>query len=524
MEPREYQNSILETAKSGNTLVVLPTGMGKTLIAFLLAKHYIEKYPKKKVLFLAPTRPLAQQHFTFFKDNLPELYAELQLFTGKIESDSRAKLWDVANIIFSTPQCIANDLKKRKISLDEVSLLIEDEAHRCLKNYDYTYIARRYLENQTDKENKRILAMTASPGSDSKTIKEICDNLGIQKIELRNRESEDVKPYIKELKTDLIKVDFPENLANIRDIIREIYNKKIEELKNRMLLFGPASKKNLLELQGKLARQISNGNTNVNVLRGISVCAQAIKLNHAIELLETQGVSQTHGYMQDIINAANRGESKASKQIANNKDFMKAHVMLTSLIGIVEHPKLIRLKELVQEEMKNNPKSRFIIFGQFRDTVAMINKMLNNQIPGIKSKVFVGQLKKEDTGMSQKEQQQVLAEFREGMINTLTSTSIGEEGLDLPEVSCVIFYEPIPSAIRKIQRAGRTARLKPGKLFILMTLKTRDEINHWTAHYKEKRMNKILGEMKDNMDKKEEKQQQAEEVKQKQLTSFDEVL
>ena len=153
-----------------------------------------------------------------------------------------------------------------------------------------------------------------------------------------------------------------------------------------------------------------------------------------------------------------------------------------------------------------------------------MNKMMNN-ISGLRAKVFLGQLKKkDDTGMSQKDQQRVLAEFREGMINVLTSTSIGEEGLDLPEVSCVIFYEPIPSAIRKIQRAGRTARLKPGRLVILMTTKTRDEVNHWTAHYKEKKMNKILTEMKGNFEKKEEnekaKREMQEASKQKGLNVF----
>ncbi len=84
----------------------------------------------------------------------------------------------------------------------------------------------------------------------------------------------------------------------------------------------------------------------------------------------------------------------------------------------------------------------------------------------------------------------------------LCATSIGEEGLDIPEVNAVVFYEPIPSAIRKIQRAGRTARLKPGKLIVLITRKTRDEAYHWAAYHKEKKMYSTLNDIKDKIGKK----------------------
>ena len=241
-------------------------------------------------------------------------------------------------------------------------------------------------------------------------------------------------------------------------------------------------------------------------MRGISVCAQAIKIGHALEMVETQGIIQTHNYFQGIIKDSENGKSKAAKQIANHPNFMNAFTKLTQGLSGTNHPKMEKLKELLEEEIKSNPKARFIIFGQFRDTVVSINKMIN-KIQGIKSRVFVGQLKKGETGLSQKEQQQVLNEFRFGEINVLTATSIGEEGLDLPEVSMVVFYEPIPSAIRQIQRTGRTARLKPGKLVILITTKTRDEINYWVAARREKKMHKILGEIKQKFDSQDKSQQ-----------------
>jgi len=321
MEPRDYQKSILETAKDYNTLVVLPTGMGKTFIAFLLTKFYLEKYPKGKVLILAPTRPLVEQHFNFFKDNLPDLYAEIEMFTGKTDSNKRQKLWEIANIVFSTPQCIANDLRKRKIDLSEVSLLVEDEAHRCLKNYDYTYIAKNYLNARKVVDSPRILGMTASPGSDRETIRTICENLDIEKIEARHRDSEDVKKYVEKLEYETLKVDLPPEIVSISELIKKMYNAKVAELKKRVLLFGPGTKGNLLRLQGNLIRRLTSGDKHFNVLRGVSVCAQAIKLGHAVEMLETQGVMQANTYFQKLIDESNQGKSKASKQIVANPFF-----------------------------------------------------------------------------------------------------------------------------------------------------------------------------------------------------------
>ena len=92
----------------------------------------------------------------------------------------------------------------------------------------------------------------------------------------------------------------------------------------------------------------------------------------------------------------------------------------------------------------------------------------------------------------------MIEKFKSGDINVLVATSSAEEGLDIPEVSMVVFYVPIPSAIRKIQRAGRTARLAKGKLKILITKGTRDEIYHYASGAKEKRMHKAIDAIKDN--------------------------
>src|SRR3989344_2171675 len=243
--PRDYQKAIFNTAKDSNTLVVLPTGLGKTLIALMLAVERIKSFPTSKVLMLAPTRPLVEQHFATFKKNLPELFADVQLFTGSVSAQQREKIWRTAEIIFSTPQCIANDLNSYLYDLKEVSLLVMDEAHRCLKNYDYTKVVNYY---KSQSQNTRILGLTASPGSDASIVKQICKNLNIESLELRTRDSSDVKPYLQDLEFNKIEVPFPQEFIEIRTLLKRIYESKVEQLRSRSLLFGPANKIILLQL------------------------------------------------------------------------------------------------------------------------------------------------------------------------------------------------------------------------------------------------------------------------------------
>ena len=498
IQPRKYQQDIYETCKEKNCLAVIPTGLGKTLIALMLSIYTQKKHPGTKTVFLAPTRPLAEQHLDYFQKHLPELFAELTLFTGKIQAEKRKQLWERADIIFSTPQCVSNDLKNNLYTLKDTSLLIIDEAHRCLKNYAYNLVTKLYKE-QT--ENSKVLGLTASPGTNKELIKQIAINLGIDSIELRTRDSEDVKPYLQELEFTIIKLEFPEELKEITKLIKDIYNKKILELKNRKLLFEPPTKINIIKLQGRLMQAISAGAKTFNNFAGASVCAQAIKLSHLIELLETQTVYSAKKYIKSLFEQSAQNKSKAVQRIIKNPDFNKAYIKLNEFESRnLEHPKLLQLKDLIQQAIEENPKNKTIVFSQYRDTVVKICKELN-QIPDIKAKVFVGQAKKEDSGLSQKEQQEIMNEFKEGKINTIIATSIAEEGLDIPEVNSVIFYEPIPSAIRKIQRAGRTARLMKGKLIILLTLDTLDEIFYYASRAREKKMYTSIESIKKDLDK-----------------------
>jgi len=490
--PREYQQKIFETCINKNCLVVLPTGLGKTLIALMLTIKRMQEYPGKKVVFLAPTKPLAEQHIISFKKYLPELFADMQLFTGAINSIERKKIWQTADIIFSTPQCVANDLRKELYSLKDVCLLIEDEAHRCVKNYDYNYIAKRYI---TQADNPRIMGLTASPGNEASKIKEICKNLSIEEVELRTRDSPDVKKYLQELEFEKIMIDFPIEFQEMKHVLLKLYDRYVEELRYRKVLFGPANKITLIKLQQTIMGTLARGNHNYNYLLGASACAQAIKLQHALELLETQTLESFNKYLKTLFNQAAKKQSKGVVKLVANPEFNFLFMQSNELLAKKkEHPKLQRLEEIIKKENQK----RIIVFTQFRDTATTISEKLN-KIEGIKAKIFVGQTKKNGTGLSQKDQKKIIEDFSIGEINVLVATSIAEEGLDIPEVNAVIFYEPIPSAIRAIQRTGRTARLKKGKLIMLITKGTRDESFYHVSRAREKQMGRAIDTVKQGL-------------------------
>lgn len=498
LKPRLYQESIFSTCAQKNTLVVLPTGMGKSILFVMLAAHRLTQHPHSKVLILAPTKPLADQHVRTMLKFLEISENDITLLTGLIKPEVRQDLWNSSKIIVSTPQGLENDVISGRIKLEDVSLLVFDEAHRAVGDYAYVFLAEQYNKKA---KYPRILALTASPGSDLELIKGVCDNLCIEDIEIRSETDPDVTPYIQDVDLKFVYVDLPEPMIEVKNYLSKCLGTKIKEVQSLGFLNGirayGLSKKDILSLQGTLRAQMSQGEKDFEVLRGLSVSAELIKIHHAQELLETQGLSPFLDYSQRIMQEAAKSKSKAVVNLAKDTDFKSAIVKAESLHEKgYEHPKLEVLQDMVKKIVKDDVK--IIIFNQYRDNALRIVDRIKT-IPGAKPMLFVGQTMKNNTGLTQKKQLEILQQFRDGEFNVLVSTSVGEEGLDIVAVDCVIFYEPIPSAIRYIQRKGRTGRDSKGAVHILTTKNTRDEAYKWSAFHKEKRMHRTLNDIKSKM-------------------------
>ncbi|MEM3126757.1 MAG: DEAD/DEAH box helicase, partial [Candidatus Woesearchaeota archaeon] len=466
---------------------------GKTLCALMLAVYRLKQYPGTKVLFLAPTRPLVLQHKDYFENHVEE-NLKIIAFTGFVSPEKRKLQFKEADIIISTPQGLENDLINENIDVKNISLLILDEAHRATGDYSYVFIAKQYHQRANF---PKILALTASPGSNNEKINEIMQNLFIEKIEVRTPEDVDVKQYIQEIDIDYVKVKFPEEFRQVKSYLDKCMKSKIEEVKGFGYLNSiMTTKTELLKAQAALHAEIAKGNKDFEVLKSISLLAEALKVSHALDLIETQGVQATYSYLCQLDEEALTSKTKAVKNLVRDTNFRFALVNSKKLYEAgIEHPKLTEAKKIVKEETAINQEAKIIVFTQFRDTAVKLKEVLG----GIKAEIFVGQAKKKETGLSQKEQKEMLDRFRNGEFNVLIATSVAEEGIDVPAVDLVLFYEPIPSAIRSIQRRGRTGRSKKGRVIMLITENTRDEIYRWSAHHKEKKMYRNLEGLKKNI-------------------------
>lgn len=495
LQPRRYQETIFAKATLANTLVVLPTGLGKTMIAVMLAVHRLAQYPHSKVLILAPTKPLVQQHEKTFRRYLDLPEDKFVLFTGAVSPETRAKQWDAAQVIFATPQVIENDCLGGKLKLDDVSLLVVDEAHRSTGDYSYVFLAQQYIKQA---ERQRILGLTASPGTDNESITEVCRNLAIEEIEVRSESDSDVSPYVQDIDVTWVKVDLPAEFSEVQKLLKACYNERLEQARSLGAIQGPISmvnKRTLLMLQGELQGRIARGERDFEAMKAMSVAAEALKILHAVDLLETQGLAALMHYMESLSEAARNGQSKAVVNVVSDVQWKTAQVKVAQLIDKnIEHPKLRELRRIVLSETHAQPDIKIIIFNSYRDQAVKIKESLDEL--GVSAKIFVGQAKKGETGMSQKAQKAILEEFSTGGFRCLIATSVAEEGLDIPKVDLVLFYEPIPSAIRTVQRRGRTGRGEKGKVIVLMTQGTPDAVYKWVAHHKEKRMYRAIAEVK----------------------------
>jgi len=491
--PRLYQQAILATAVKHNTLVVLPTGLGKTNVFLMLAAHRLHNHPDSKILLVGPTKPLIDQYYEVFKNHFEVDEADMAILTGVVKPDKRVDLWNNSKIIFSTPQGLENDLISSKIKLSNVSLIGFDEAHKAVGEYSYVWIAKKYA---MDAEFPRIIGLTASPGSDVEKIREVCDNLFVEEIEVRSDSDPDVKEYVKEINVEYVKVDLPDRFIEISKSIKLCVQSKLEKVKKFKYLTTTTgvTKTELLKLQAALHGKLASGYRDFMLLKSVSLLAESMKASHALELLETQGIAPLQKYMLRLQEEGRTSKVKALKNLLIDENFKTAMYKTNVLYEEgVEHPKLHELGKILTAQLDNKA-SKIIVFNQYRDSASKIKEELSKL--HISSELFVGQAKKQDTGLSQKQQKEILDRFKNGEFNVLIATSIGEEGLDIIKVDLVVFYEPIPSAIRSIQRRGRTGRQEKGKVIVLLTRNTRDEAFRWVAHHKEKRMHSILKNLK----------------------------
>jgi len=497
---RTYQVNLADTAAHQSTMIVLSTGLGKTVIAALVAAKRLSEIPNSKVLFLAPSRPLVDQQARFLKRVLDLEDGLVVCLTGHDSPDSRRTLWHEARVIVMTPQALQNDLIQSNYDLSEVSLVVFDEAHRGVGNYAYTFVAELY---ERDGKDVLSLGITASPGHQAEHIKTVCENLRLPHVEVRSETSKDVKEYIVSVDSEVHYIRLPPEIEVLRDILYSImndYREPVVEHGFKLPEGRRLTRNEILRTQRAVRKEIGTYTKPPRnlflVIRNLTALMRTV---HLLEFVGTQGLMPTQRYIQGIHEEIrNKKTSKGVQDLVSKSEFQQFESLLNALISKGHrHPKADSLLEIVSDQLSVNLDSRILIFTRFRDTAVEVTETLE-QLDDARVSRFVGQSSRgSDKGFSQKKQVEVLEGFRNNEFNILVATQVGEEGLDIPECNLVIFYDCVPSVVPYIQRKGRTGRRAPGRVVIFVAKGTHDEFYHWSVMSKLKKMPKALEEVED---------------------------
>lgn len=501
---REYQFSIVKNSLFNNTLVALPTGLGKTFIAATVMLNFYRWTKSAKIVFVAPTKPLVAQQIDACYNIVGIPRSDTTLLTGDIQPALRVDEWEKRRVFFMTPQTLLNDLSHGYADPKSIALIVVDEAHRAVGEYAYakvTKLIRRFSKSF------RVLALTATPGSKIETVQEVIDNLGISHCEIRTEESIDIRQYVHQRNIEQMVLDPSDEMNLVSELFTEALKPLMDKMSSQNIYYGrnpmAMTTYGLMQAQKEwFATRGRHANQGVQFMMR-AIFSVLTGLAHSIKLLNFHGIKPFYDNMTDFrAEQEGKGEkgSKYKRQLIEHPSFQKMMDKISGwmrLDGFVGHPKLTALADCVLNHFMDQGEgtaTRVIVFSEYRDSAEDIVRELNKHQPLLKASVFVGQADgKRGEGMKQAQQIQTIEKFRKGDFNVLVATSIGEEGLDIGQVDLIVCYDSSASPIRMLQRMGRTGRKRAGNItLLLMRGKEEDQFAKSKDNYE--KMQKLICE------------------------------
>lgn len=482
---RDYQLTITEKALYHNTLVSLPTGLGKTLIASVVMYNFYRWFPRGKIVFMAPTKPLVAQQIKACHEIMGIPQADTAELQGSVSPAVRKVLWTSKRVFFCTPQSMQNDLQRGFCRAEDFVCVVVDEAHRATGNYAYCRVLQE-IEQKTP--FFRVLALSATPGSKFDIIQDVVKNLRISHIESRSADDSDVKKYTHARQEEVIVCRLSNQITEVKTLFMKVFQRIVHRLftGNVIQYRDPEKLTRWYVLQAR--EKFRESPSYASNRSAESDLAMLISLLHAKNLLTVHGLSSFKEYVMNWVKERQDGKrlSWSKKELLQSTEFRALELSLNAGGGGIgtgpinaqaSHPKLAKLREVLHEHFQRHSSggssTRAIVFTQYRTSVVEIVDLLKPLAPLLKVQQFVGQgtsgKQKENKGQSQKQQQEIVQKFRQGHFNVLVATCIAEEGLDIGEVDLIVSFDALTSPVRMIQRMGRTGRKRVGKVIILVT-------------------------------------------------------
>ncbi|CAF4535125.1 unnamed protein product [Rotaria sp. Silwood1] len=513
-EKRDYQYKIVSMALFQNTLVVLPTGLGKTFIAAVVMFNYCRWYPTGKIIFTAPTKPLVAQQMDACAKVMGIRKSEMCEMTGGVSPEERKRLWLEKRVFFLTPQTLNNDLVKSTCPWSKIRCLIIDEAHRALGQHAYCQVVQELCKNG---EEFRVLGLSATPGNNVEAVQNVINNLKISHIEMLTDDSPEIKKYSFDKVIDKIVVGPNQLMQNLRRCILNILKQPVETLNRLGILYQKSpeyiTNGSVILTMKRVAKDKPANLNDKQYQEAKNALFFAISFFHALDELEKHGLQSVYNFFKKKLTEDKRNGS-LHFTFRNNSELSEIYTELQNLFDLsqvstqqrcqtsllIAHPKLSKLRECVVEHFqtfertktKPTDQTRVIIFSEKRDSVREITELLEQDRPLVKPMSFIGQATSHGAeGINQKLQKKVVNDFRAGGYNVLVATSIGEEGLDIGSVDLIICFDALKSPIRLVQRMGRTGRARQGRIVLLMT-EGKEERTYYEGEMQQKRIFKLI--------------------------------
>lgn len=497
---RSYQMELARPSLEGkNSVIVAPTGSGKTHVALYIIKHHMEsinsiRHPK--VIFLVEQSALAEQQG---KQCMTYLPCNVKVITGESQRNERMKSlneWIARrDLLVVTAQILLNALRDGIVSVTDFSLMVFDECHHTNDNHSYNMIMNRYLDIKLqDRERAKtlpmIVGMTASVGVGKATedlkakrhIEKVMANMDAEMIVTVTENIMELKKYVNIPKQKLYKVPKREKdhfgtlLHKLMDATEKYMknSKYLEQVRKPETVLKPPLEKGsdqytqwvsmLWRETAKIQDQVAG--------RFFDTCRKYLDLyNKALIIYKDARPSDALSF---ILKELRKWEQTVIPDETENKMrrmFDKTQSTLEKLIDDPKHrnPKLMALRRMIGDYFKENPDARVIVFVKTRELVKAIETYMKEteELRILNPIQFVGvQANKERGGMTKVEQDEILELFKEGNHKVIIATSVAEEGLDIQKCSLVVRYDHVTNEIAMVQSRGR-GRAEDSKYVVL---------------------------------------------------------
>ncbi|XP_062588780.1 antiviral innate immune response receptor RIG-I-like [Saccostrea cucullata] len=481
MKLRPYQLELAEIADSGqNTIICAHTGTGKTWVALHVTKEHLLKNTNGRVVFLARTNALVEQQYNLFQKYLPDRKV-YHLHTATKECLGMHLIINDHHVFFMTPQILLNNINNKRVSLGEITLLILDECHHSRKKEPYNNVMKHYLARKRKEENiPQIVGLTATIGvGDSSTedgalqhMLRICANLDTLEISTVQRNLEEFRKHVAVPKEETIKMGQKEKdplknliLDNIAHI--EAYIGTTDLMNNKHLLpmwnkrpdkkDGKHYQKWTVHFRNKVSCKLRNNKELVRVIytamTHLAAYNEALDVNylmnkeHVIEHLERK--------FEDDLKTLDSASEKEKEFLLMITEFCKK----VEKMEVEINPYLRLMRDKVVELVSEYTEIKGMVFVQTRATAFALAQYLTGELGsfgGLKAGPFTGTNSSETSrGMPDSQKNETLDNFKKGILNVLVATSVGSEGIDVPDCNFIITYNYTGNEANVIQMSGR---------------------------------------------------------------------